>query len=192
VLKSVFGLGLLLFAIPSFAADFSYNFVQAGYQEIDIDDDLFSGFDVDGDGYFVSGSFELSDNWFVAGGYASSDFDFGVDLDELSVGAGYHVPLNNNVDFYGLLSLVRVEASASGLGSSDENGYAAEIGVRGMIGDRFELNGSLGYVDLDDGGDGTAFGAGLLYQFSNAFAAGLALNFEEDVKAYGIGVRLYF
>jgi hypothetical protein len=183
---------MLLFAVPSLAADFSYDYIQAGYQEIDIDDDLFSGFDVDGDGYFVGGSFELTENWFVAGGYSSADFDFGVDLDEITIGAGYHVPLNNNVDFYGMLSLVRAEVSASGFGSSDENGYAAEIGVRGMIGDRFELNGSLAYVDLDEGGDGTAFGAGLLYNFTNTLAAGLALDFDEDVKAYGIGLRFYF
>lgn len=192
MVRTIGGLGLLLFAVPSLAADFSYNYVQAGYQEIDIDDNLFSGFDVDGDGFVVGGSFELTENWFVAGGYSSADFDFGVDLDELSIGAGYHVPLNNNVDFYGMLSYVRSEVSASGFGSESENGYAAEIGVRGMIGDRFELNGSLGYVDLDEFGDGTAFGAGLLYNFSHAFAAGLSLDFDEDVKAYGIDFRVYF
>lgn len=186
------GLGLLVFALPSLAADFSYNYVQAGYQEIDIDDNLLGGFDVDGDGYFVGGSVELTDNWFVAGSYSSADFDFGVDLDQLLIGAGYHVPLNNNVDFYGKLSLVRLEASASGFGSESENGYAAEIGVRGMIGDRFELKGSLGYVDLDEGGDGTAFGAGLIYNFTNSIAAGIEMEFDDDARAYGIGLRLYF
>jgi opacity protein-like surface antigen len=192
VKRKLFALGLLFVALPSVAADLSYNYIQGGYQEYDIDDDLFGGFDVDGDGYFISGSFELTDNWFVAGGYSTADFDFGIDLDELSVGAGYHVPLNNNVDFYGLLSLVRAEASVSGFGSEDESGYAAEIGIRGMIGDRFELNGSLAYVDLDDGGDGTAFGAGLLYNFTDSVAAGLAFDFDEDVQAFGVGVRVYF
>ncbi|MEJ2298719.1 MAG: outer membrane beta-barrel protein [Woeseiaceae bacterium] len=191
MLKKIFGLGVLLFAVPSFAADFNYNYFQAGYQEIDIDG-LFSGFDVDGDGYFVGGSIELTDHWFVAGGYSSADFDVGLELDQLSIGAGYHVPLNNNVDFYGLLSFERAEASASGFGSEDENGYGAEIGIRGMIGDRFELNGSLHYVDLGDGADSTGFGTGLLYNFSNVFAAGLALDFDEDDKALGLGFRVYF
>jgi long-subunit fatty acid transport protein len=185
-------LTLLALAAPALAADFSYNYIEAGYQEIDIDDDLLGGFDVDGDGFGVGGSFEINDNWFIGASYSKADFDFGVDLTQLSLGAGYHVPLTNGSDFYGSLAFVRAEVSASGFGSVDDDGYAAEIGVRGMIGDRFELNGSLGYVDLGDGGDGTSFGAGVLYSFTDSVAAGLSLDVDEDITAYGIGIRIYF
>jgi hypothetical protein len=68
----------------------------------------------------------------------------------------------------------------------------AEIGLRGMIGERFELNGSLAYVDYGDGGDTTAFGGGVLYNFSDAFAAGFSIDIDEDLTAYGIGIRFYF
>lgn len=192
MLRKICGLSLLALAAPTFAADISYNFIEAGYQEIDIDDDLLGGFDVDGDGYGIGGAFEINENWFVAASYSTADFDFGVDLTEVSLGAGYHVPLTDNSDFFGTLSYVSAEVSADGFGSIDEDGYAAAIGVRGMVGERLELNGSLGYVDLGDGGDGTSFGAGLLYSFTDAFAVGFSLDIDEDITAYGIGVRLYF
>ena len=192
MLRKVYGLTLLLFTTPAFTADISYNFVEAGYQEIDIDGGLFGGLDIDGDGYGVGGSFELNENWFVAASYSSADFDFGVDVDELMLGTGYHVAISDNADFYGMFSYLTAEASTDGFGSVDEDGYAATIGLRGMIGDRFELNGSLAYVDFGNGGDTTAFGAGALYNFSDVFAAGLSIDVDDDVTAYGIGFRVYF
>ncbi len=102
------------------------------------------------------------------------------------------MPISDNADFYGALSFVRAEASASGFGSVDDDGYAATIGVRGMIAERFELNGSLGYVDFGDGGDSTSFGAGALYSFTDTVAAGFSVNIDDDVTIYGLGLRVYF
>lgn len=192
MLRKLCGLTLLALAAPALAADISYNFIEARYQEIDIDGGFVGGLDIDGDGYGVGGSFELNENWFIAASYSNAEFDFGVDLDELMLGAGYHVPISDNADFYGMFSYINAEASASGLGSVDEDGYAATIGLRGMIGDRFELNGSLAYVDFGNGSDTTAFGAGALYYFSDALAAGFNIDVDEDVTAYGIGLRFYF
>lgn len=192
MLRKIHGLILLVLAAPAMAADISYNFIEAGYQEIDIDVGFSGGGDIDGDGFGIGGSFELNENWFIAASYASADFDFGVDLDQLSVGAGYHVPISDNADFYGALSFVRAEVSAGDF-SEDEDGYAATIGLRGMVGERFELNGSLSYVDFgSSGGDTTAFGAGALYNFSDILAAGFSVEIDDDVTAYGIGVRIYF
>jgi hypothetical protein len=184
--------GLLLFGAQAIAADISYNFIEVGYHEIDIDGGFFGGVDIDGDGYGIAGSFELDENWFIGAGYAKSEFDFGVDYDEIMLGVGYRVPVSSNVDFYGMFSYLSAEASAGGFGSADEDGYAATIGVRGMIGERFELNGSLAYVDLGGGGDGNAFGAGALYNFTDAVAVGFSVDVDEDVTAYGIGIRVYF
>jgi hypothetical protein len=192
MLRKVCGLTLLLLAVPTFAADISYNFIEAEYQEIDIDSGFLGGFDIDGDGYGIGGSFELNENWFIGASYSKADFDFGVDLDQVMLGAGYHVPISDNADFYGMFSFVSAEASIDGFDSIDEDGYAATIGLRGMIGERFELNGSLAYVDFGNGGDSTAFGAGALYNFSDAFAAGFSVGIDDDVTTYGIGFRVYF
>jgi hypothetical protein len=192
MLRKVCGLTLLLLAVPTFAADISYNFIEAEYQEIDIDSGFLGGFDIDGDGYGIGGSFELNENWFIGASYSKADFDFGVDLDQVMLGAGYHVPISDNADFYGMFSFVSAEASVDGFDSIDEDGYAATIGLRGMIGERFELNGSLAYVDFGNGGDSTAFGAGALYNFGDAFAAGFSVGIDDDVTTYGIGFRVYF
>ena len=82
--------------------------------------------DGDGDGYGIGGSFELNENWFIGASYSKADFDFGVDLTQLSLGAGYHVPLTDNTDFYGTLAFVRAEVSASGFPSVDDDGYHPE------------------------------------------------------------------
>ena len=192
MLRKVYGLILMMFAAPAFAADISYNFIEVGYQEIDIDGGLFGGLDIDGDGYGIGGSFELNENWFIAASYSNADFDFGVDYDELMLGTGYHVPISDNADFYGMFSYLKAEASADGFVSADEDGYAATIGLRGMIGERFELNGSLAYIDFGSGDDTTAFGAGALYNFTDTVAAGFSIDIDDDVTAYGIGLRVYF
>lgn len=190
--KKLLGLSLALLAFPAFAGDISYNYVELGYQKIDIDDPGI-GEDVDGDGFGANGSFEMGDSWFFRIGYSQADFDFGIDLDEASAGLGWHTTMSNNADFYALIQYVRAEASISGFpGSVDEDGVGAEIGVRGMVSDKVELAGSIAYVDLGDAGDGTSFGAQVLYNFTQNFAAGLFVDLEEDATGYGAGVRFYW
>lgn len=77
---------------------------------------------------------------------------------------GWYTTMSNNADFYALVQYVQAEVSVSG----------------------------FGYVDLGDAGDGTSFGAHLLYNFTPNFAAGLFLDIEDDVTGYGAGVRFYW
>ena len=100
--------------------------------------------------------------------------------------------MSDNSDFYALLQYVQAEVSIDGFGSADEDGFGATIGLRGMVSDKVELGGSIGYVDLGDAGDGTAIGANMLYNFTQNFAAGLFVDFDEDTTAYGAGIRLYW
>ena len=195
--RKLLGLSLVMLAFPAFAGDISYNYVQLGYEKIEIDD-IQPGVNVDGDGFGVGGSFEVGENWFVAVSYSQADFDadvgFGisVDFDQINAGVGWHTTMSNNSDFYALLQYVQAEASVSGFGSVDEDGIGATIGIRGMVTDKVELGGSIGYVDLGDAGDGTSFGANALYNFTPNFAAGVFLEFEEDTTGYGAGIRFYW
>lgn len=189
--RKLIGLSLSLLAFPAFADDISYNYIEFGYQKIEIDSDVI-GLSVDGDGFGIGGSFEIGESWFVAVDYAQADFDFGIDLDQIAAGVGWYTTMSNNSDFYALVQYVQAEVSVSGFGSADEDGFGAEIGVRGMVTDMMELGGSIGYVDLGDAGDGTSFGAHLLYNFTPNFAAGLFLDIEDDVTGYGAGVRFYW
>lgn len=189
--KLLLGTALVFALSPAFAGDLSYNFIEIGYQKADLDDDL-AGFSIDGDGYGIAGAFEVGENWFIAVGYSALDFDFGVDLDQLSVGGGYHFDMSESTDFFATLSYLTAEISASGFGSLDEDGYGIAIGVRSMLTDKVELNGSIGYSDLGDGADGTAFNAGALYSFTPTFAIEFGIGIDEDVTLYGLGGRFYF
>lgn len=190
--RKFLGVSLLVMAAPAFAADINYNFVELGYQKIDFDEDPLPGISVDGDGYGIAGSFEVAESWFVGVGYAQADFDFGIDFNTLSLGLGWHTAMSDRADFFAVVSYEQAEAEASGFGSVDDSGYGLTIGIRGMVSDSVELAGSLGYVDFGDGGDGTAVGLGALYNFTENFAAGVQANFDEDVTAYGLGVRFYW
>ena len=86
---------------------------------------------------------------------------------------------------------MRAEIEASGFGSEDEDGFGATIGMRGMVSDQVELFGTLSYVDLGDD-DGTAIGGGALYSFTDTFALGANVEFDDDVTIYGVSARLYF
>ena len=189
-MKKLLGLVLVVFAFPAFAADINYNFVQAGYQQVDID-----GASEDADGFALSGSFEVGENVFVSAGYGRlewDDFGFDTEVDTISVGVGYHVPVSDTMDFYGSLSAIQVDASIAGLGSGDDNGFGATIGLRSMVGDNVELTGSIGYADVGDFGDDTTVGVGALYNFTENFSVGLFLEFADDATGYGGGIRLYW
>jgi hypothetical protein len=182
---------LLLSGAPTLADNgISYSFIQASYQEIDVD--LGGGFDADGDGYAVGGSVEINEDWFVFADYSSGELESVVDIDQLAAGAGYHSELSSKTDWYATLAYVSAEVSAPGFGSADDSGVGVAIGVRSMISPSFELYGSVGYTDLGDGADGTAFGAGLWYTVSGNIALGVGASFGEDITTYGASVRLYF
>ncbi len=176
-------------AAPAMADGLSYNYLEGGYQRIDLDDDVF---DIDGDGFGIGGSFELGRNAFMFASYGTADFDFGIDLDELSAGVGYHVPVGTNTDFVASIAYVRAEADASGFGSVDDSGIGASIGLRSMVTDTVEVFGNINYVDLDDSGDETSFTGGAWFNVTDTFALGVSAGFGDDTTTYGAGARLYF
>ena len=90
--RKILGLTLVVFAAPALAGDLSYNFVQLGYQKVDFDNDFVDS-SIDGDGFGISGSFEVGESWFISAGYSKlqldTDFGFDVDYDELGLGVGW-------------------------------------------------------------------------------------------------------
>ena len=105
-------------------------------------------------------------------------------------GVGAHLPITDSLDVIGIVSYVSAEVDA-GLLEVDDDGYGAELGLRGRIG-RVELEGSVSYVDLDEGGDDTSAGVDARYYFSDIFAIGVSADTGDDVTTYAIGVRLEF
>lgn len=170
-----------------FAQTFDYNYVEGYYGTIDFDD-----LGVDGDGFGIGGSFAVSERFHVFGEYQKADLDFGVDVSQFDLGVGFNTPISDVVDVVARLAYVSAEVDVSGLGSADEDGYGAGVGLRGMVTPQFELNGDITYVDLGSGSGDTSFGAGFLYHFSDAFAAGLSGDWDDDASMYQLTGRMSF
>jgi hypothetical protein len=187
VIRKGLGIVLLLLAGPVLAEGISYNFVQLGYQRVELDD-----INLDGDGFEIGGSVELNEYLFVLVDYSQAGFDFDIDLDQLQVGVGYHVGMSPTTDLIAVLSYVQAEASLGGLGSEDQDGFGVTLGARGAVTEKFELQGDVSYVDLGNGVDGTTFEIGGIYSFTEALAGTLKFDFEEDATVYAVGLRYYF
>jgi hypothetical protein len=176
---------LLLAGSYASAQGVSYNYLELGYQRVDLDNGP------TGDGFSLGGSVSFTESWYAVAGYGTADFNFGADLDQINIGAGYHLPLSENTDLFAELAYIDVSAGADGFVGLGDNGFGVTIGARGMLTPRFELRGTAGYFDLGGGADGTALGVEGWYSFGGKFAAGITANFEEDVTSLGLAVRWY-
>ncbi|MDH5344908.1 MAG: porin family protein, partial [Gammaproteobacteria bacterium] len=189
MLRSVLFTALIAFSATANAEGFDYNYLSLSYEQIDIDDGFFNA---DGDGFGLSGSFEISESFFLFAGYSMGELESIVDVDQLSAGVGWHTPLSDKLDFVAGLSYERIELSASGFGSADEDGYGAGIGLRFQATDAVELNGGINYVDYGSDGDDTAFGVGALFGVTENIDIGVHGDWAEDTSTYGISGRFYF
>ena len=180
----------VLLATPAIAETPSFNFVQAGYQKMDFKGDVSSDFDVDGWG--AGGSFEIGDSLFILASYARGDMGFGVDLDELQAGIGYHTDFSDTTAFFATLTYAEVDASSNDFGVLKEDGYGASIGIRSNASDRVEIAVVLDYVDFGHGSNSASIGAEVMFNLSERFAIGANVNYDDDVTSYGGSARFYF
>ena len=133
MLRSIAVISLLALSAPAMAEGPNWNFIEGGWQSVEIDGG--AGGDVDGDGFLIGGAFEIGSSWHLMASYQNADFDFGVDLDQLIVGGGFHTALTENTDFVADIAYTQLEASASGAPalSLDDDGFIARIGVRASM-----------------------------------------------------------
>lgn len=188
--RVILGAICMLLVAPAIADGPNYNYVQAGYQRVELD--VGGGSDPGANGYGVGGSFEIGDSMYAFVGYSTVDFGFDVDLNQLAAGFGYHFDLSDNTDFFADLAYVKAEVTAGGFGSIDDDGYGATIGVRSNISELIELVGAVNYVDFGDGGDSTAVSGGIWFNLTDSFALGIGAAVDEDITSYGASARLYF
>lgn len=143
----------------------SYNYVDLSYTDFD-----------PGKLASIDGSFAINESFhFVAGfGRASGDVNL------WTVGVGFNHPLSDVVDFVGRLGLGR----ASGGGSTAK---LAQVGLRGMLTEMFELNGFANYAQ--NGTSDTSFELGGVYSFTEQFGALLSINDDSDIT---VGLRYSF
>ncbi len=168
------------------AEGLDYTYVEAGFVTADFDT---GGFDVDGDGFGINGSFAINEDYFLFAEYSSLGFDFSVDLNQLAVGGGGHFELTPMIDFVGKIAYLDAEVD-SGFGSASEDGFGIGVGLRGKFEDTFEWEAGLNYADLGD--SDTSLELAGRYYFTETVAGGVGLSVDDDVTAYSLGVRMEF
>lgn len=185
--RSLLAVLLLTFSLSVSAQGFDYNYLQLDYGNVEFDD-----INVDGDGFGVSGSFEVNPDWHVFAGYQGIGLDFGIDATTIGAGIGYNTEMSQTLDAYARLSYQYIELDAPGVSSVDDNGLGFGVGLRFRASNELELNAGINYVDLSDSGDDTAFSAGAFYDFYEAFSVGLSGSWSDDVSSYVLSGRYYF
>ena len=191
MLRSIVLVILFAFSATVYADGFNYNSVTATYGQIDFDD--LSG--VDTDLFGIEGSFAVSESFHVFAGYGVGEIEdnvSSVDMDQWNVGLGYNTSLSDRVDLVVGLSYEYIELSAANQISIDDNGIGLSVGLRMAATEKLEVDAGISYVDFSDGGDNTAFGGGVLYNFTESFALGASVSFDDDATGYNVGGRFYF
>lgn len=189
MLRSILLIILVAFSASVGAQGLNYNYVQGSYGRVDLDD---VGIDVDGDGLGISAMFAIDENFHVFGEYQTADMDFGVDLNLMELGVGYHTNISPNLDLYANLGYVNIEVDASGFGSADDDGFSIGVGLRGAVSEAVELFGGLDYVDFDEGDGETRANAGFMLSLTDQLGVGLKATLWDDVNIFQLNGRWYF
>jgi Outer membrane protein beta-barrel domain len=173
---------------PTQSNPFNYTYVELGYAETEFD--IAGAGDLDGDGFTLSGSYEINEDWHAFAGYGNADLDFGIDLDTWLIGAGYRYPLREDTDVYGRLMFVNLEADVPGPGDPDDDGLGIQARIRHWINDDLEVEGGIQYLNVSD--SDVSLQAEGRYYFQDNFSVGLGLSFGGDNDGIGVSARLSF
>lgn len=165
-MKAILTILIVLFS-TSALAEFSYDFIEAAYIEVEFDDD--PGPDTELDGWGVEISKDLGEGIFIAGSYSDLDIEIaGVDLGDLqdyALEIGGHSSITEQLDV--VLSVALGQEDIEGIKTEY---VAARFGLRYWIVDGLvEAGANAGYL--------------------NAFESDVALG-NDDSALYSVELRL--
>ena len=175
----------LMTAQAAFATDVSYDFFELRFVDTEIDDA-----NIDGDGFLIGGSYNISDNWLIIGSYTDIGFDRGVDASFLEAGGGYVFPIDPKFDLFATGSIIRAELDGPNNIDESETGFRIVGGIRSKFTEQFEGRAELNYVDIDD--SDTIIRLGGDFYFTPEFAAGATIDLGGDNDSITFGIRYFF
>lgn len=175
----------LVLAGSAVAAELDYNYAELRY----IDTELF---DVDGDGFEIGGSLELTPSIHLLGSFQTLDFGSGLDRSAFKVGGGYAMPLNPGTDLVARLFYIDGEIDPPGPGDLDDSGFGFSAGARTMFTQRVEGRAFVNYVDLDRTSDELSFEIAGDFFLNDQVALGASLELGDDITTWTMGARWYF
>lgn len=197
-------LAALPFAATAADESLSYTWVEAGWNQVEINDDWLGN--PDADGGYLRGSVAIARNVHLFGGYSSvsktyryEDATIKYDLAQPEFGIGYHQTFSERLDFTADLAWLRLNGKArfDSLGQSGSvrehvNGGRVSVGLRGKPSARTELWLKAGYLDGSDF-DGSFVGTlGGQVNFNRTWGLVGEVEVIEDVNRYNLGVRASF
>lgn len=168
-------------------ADMNYTKFDVSLLDVELDGPA----GVDGDGFSLGGSFEVSDRLHVFGEWQDHSLDAGIDGRTIEVGAGITHGFSDTLDFVGTLSYLDSEVKLANL-TADDDGLALGGGVRTRLADSFEVDAMLKYVDFDESGGDTGVLVGGRYYFNGSMALGASAEFNDNVDTLRVGFRWEF
>lgn len=177
---AAFGPGVVL-------ADMNYTKLDVSILDVELD----GPFGVDGDGFSLGGSFEVSDRLHIFGEWQDHSLDGGVDGRSIEIGAGVTHDFSDTLDFVGTLSYLDSEVKLGNF-TADDDGLALGGGVRSRLADSFEVDAMLKYVDFDEAGGDTGVLVGGRYYFNDSMALGTSAELNDNADTLRIGFRWEF
>lgn len=178
-------------ALPAFAEQPSFTYVEGGYTESD--DDL--------SGFIVRGKAAITENLYLTGSYSLESDDevedyLGGDAeqDTLRVGIGANAPISDTTAVYGQIEYIDVSAEVDNqyfTAEASEDGYIASVGLRSMVADMTEVYGEIGTFDVVE--QQTFASIGVRQGFTQnlgVFAEYTAR--DDDTSGYSVGVSVKF
>jgi long-subunit fatty acid transport protein len=184
---ALFGAVLAAMAPSALLADMNYTKFEVSMIDVEVD----QGVDVDGDGFALGGSYELNDQIHLFGEWQDQSLDFGIDGRSLEIGGGWSHEISDSLDFVGTLSYVDAELKAGNV-TADDDGLALGGGIRTLIGESFQVDAGLKYVDFDESGSDTGFSLGGRYYFNDSMAVGASADFNDNADTLRVGFRWEF
>ena len=183
--------GLLMVAVPqsALAEKPIYSYVEAGYNDVDVDN--LGGVDDEGNGVFGGVSFGFFKNFHAFGRYNTDNTDTSdIDLNTLTVGGGWHGLLGEKADLIVDVAWIDQEFDGSGF-EADDSGYFVRVGARWRPIKLVEVGGWYRYQDLEvassvDTDD--AFEANAMVHLWR-FSIGLGAELQGDIETYNAFAR---
>ena len=163
------------------AANFNYNYGQISYETGDFE------------GFALTGSFEINKDIFILARYvAATNDDTPVDFDysEISIGAGYHMPVNKDLDAVFTVSLDDIEVDLPAGVTDSDTGLLVTAGVRFNLNESVELAGGAFYNSTIDGDFGIQGEA--RYNINKSMSAGLSFISSDFLDGLGVNFRMGF
>ncbi len=190
-----------LSAAASAAEGISYNFVEGGYVASNLDN---GNDDIDADGWGVNASVALHPNFHLFGGVngqQSDDFGFlgtrvETDVNQWRAGVGYNVEIAPKVDLVARAAYEKFEVDDVTVNgqtfdiNEGDDGYSAEVGVRGALATNFEGYATAGYQDFGDGADDFYGRVGAQIKFNPTWGVSGDVKFADGDTQYFVGPRL--